>query len=144
MPITYATLPYTLLVIIYNQIEGEPREKLKEVGSTLTYNALRQFLKKHYETKESFGQAYSKLASTKQNHNETCQQFGDRITNLAYRAKFALRKEKGLTEASASQMISYTALERYKIGSRTEISRFIRMNPNATDLAEAINLGPRR
>ena len=136
----HSSLRQSLLMIIFNEIEGEPREKLREHPEILTYQQLRDFLKEHYDLKESFAQAYSNLAAVKQLPSETVQKYGDRITNLAYKAKLASKKEKDLTLESATQMIQFMALERFKIGSKTEISRFICCNPYATTLTEAITL----
>lgn len=147
-----------LLAIIFNEIEGEPREKLREHPEIQSYAQLREFLKQHYEPRESFAQAYSKLANAKQEPNETVQQFGDRLTNLSYLAKIASKKEQknvneivtidgetkivektlGLSPEAATQMIQFLALERFKVGSKLEISRFIRCHPYANDLTRAI------
>ena len=129
-----------LLMIIFNEIEGEPREKLRENPNVDSYKKLRKFLLEHYKIRESFAQAYSNLGSAKQNPNENSRQYGDRIQNLAYRAKLTSKKEKGLTAEAATQMVNFLALERFKIGSKTEISRFICCNPYATTLTESIQL----
>lgn len=153
------SLRQSLLAIIFNEIEGEPREKLRERPEIDSYQKLRKFLKEHYEPRESFAQAYSKLAAATQAVNETVRQFGDRLTNLAYLAKIASQKEHkivkevstvdgktevvektiGLSPEAATQMIEFMALERFKVGSKTEISRFIRCHPYATTLNTAIH-----
>ena len=155
----HPTLRQSLLAIIFNEIEGEPREKLRERPDIDSYQKLRNFLKEHYEPRESFAQAYSKLSNAKQEHNETVRQFADRLTTLAYHAKIASRKESktikevrtvddkpqivetttGLSPEAATQMIEFMALERFKVGSRLAVSRFIRCNPFATTLHAAID-----
>jgi hypothetical protein len=142
-----------LLALIFNAIEGEPRETLRERPDIRTYSQLVTFLKEHYEPRESFAQAYSRLSAAKQEHNETIRQFGDRLLHLAYLAKNASRKEKKLTEETilengilktipsraATHMIEFTALERFKVGSKIEISRYIRCHPYADTLSKAIH-----
>lgn len=142
-----------LLALIFNAIEGEPRETLRERPDIQSYTQLVTFLKEHYEPRESFAQAYSRLSNAKQDHNETVRQFGDRLIHLAYLAKNASKKERKLVEETilengrlvtipsraATHMIEFTALERFKVGTKLEISRFIRCNPYADTLNKAIH-----
>lgn len=99
------------------------------------------------------------MANITQENNETIQQFGDRLTNLAYLARNAPHKEHrivneistvnnkseivekvvGLSPQAATWMIEFMSLERFKIGTKTEISRFMRCHPYENTLNTTIH-----
>lgn len=87
-------LHHILLILFFSAIKGKPRKKLHEHPEVDTYQKLREFLHQHYENRESFSQCYNKLSAAKQFPHETVQQYGDRLTNLAYLAKLAAKKEQ--------------------------------------------------
>lgn len=129
-----------LQIIIHNRIRGEPRERIRECDNPFTIESLKKFLRDHYEPKETFSQAHAKLSSLIQKPNETVRQYADRINEHVYKARIAAQREDSADEKAISLAItSRTAKERFLVGSKIEISRYLRGLPRQLGLSELIH-----
>ncbi|XKL59927.1 hypothetical protein PGB90_000943 [Kerria lacca] len=102
-----------------------------------TYEKFMQFLKNNYEAQEFFSTCLDLLQSASQTSNETCQEYSNRLTHLGYRALLASRVDQEIESNAASEIIRYTALRRFKLGSKPDISKYLLGNSLATDLTSA-------
>ena len=136
-------LKIQLFHAILAKIEGEPKERIRENREEIfNYTTLKNFLLHHYRQKETYSTLASDLAHVRQERNERIQQYADRITHLAYKARLAAKTNDELPLKSANDNITFLMKERLRLGSQEHISRFLRTHKRldfADLLAEAIN-----
>ncbi|XKL68996.1 hypothetical protein PGB90_006765 [Kerria lacca] len=132
------SLRYKFFLILQTTVRGEPHERMREHPEEVTtYEKFMQFLKNNYEAQESFSTCLDLLQSASQTSNETCQEYSNRLTHLGYRALLASRVNQEIESNAASEIIRYTALRRFKLGSKSDISKYLLGNSLATDLTSA-------
>lgn len=132
------SLRHKFFLILQSTVEGEPRERMREYPEEIgTYEKFMQFLKWHYEAQESFSTCLDLLQNASQKINETCQEYSTRLTHLGYRALLASKNDTEIETQIASGIIKYAALRRFKLGTKSDISKYLLGNSLAIDLTSA-------